>query len=70
MYPFKYLTIILIVVSLTGFGNIKSSAWVAVLVGITDTAARFLVPSFGAFVVFFVLIGIMIWRDEMSSPAR
>jgi len=68
MYPFKYLTIILIVVALTGFGNIKSAAWVAILVGIVDTAGRFLVPSFGAFIVYFVLIGIMMWRAH-NSPA-
>ena len=49
MYPFKYLTIILIVVALTGFGNIKSSAWIAMLVGIVDTAGRFLIPSHGCF---------------------
>jgi branched-chain amino acid transport system permease protein len=68
MYPFKYLTIILIVVALTGFGNIKSAAWVAILVGIVDTAGRFLIPSFGAFMVYFVLIGIMMWRAH-NSPA-
>jgi branched-chain amino acid transport system permease protein len=62
------LTIILIVVALTGFGNIKSAAWVAILVGIVDTAGRFLVPSFGAFIVYFVLIGIMMWRAH-NSPA-
>jgi branched-chain amino acid transport system permease protein len=70
LYPFKYLTIILIVVAITGFGNIKSSAWVAVLVGITDTAARLLVPSFGAFIVYFVLIGIMMWRNETALATR
>ena len=70
MYPFKYLTIILIVVALTGFGNIKSSAWVAMLVGTVDTAARFLVPSLGAFIVYFVLIGIMMWRTHSLPAAR
>jgi branched-chain amino acid transport system permease protein len=70
MYPFKYLTIILIVVALTGFGNIKSSAWIAILVGIIDTAGRFLVPSVGAFLVYFVLIGMMMWRTHNLPAAR
>jgi branched-chain amino acid transport system permease protein len=70
LYPFKYLTIILIVVAITGYGNIKSSAWVAVLVGIVDTAARLLIPSFGAFIVYFVLIGIMMWRNETALATR
>lgn len=70
MYPFKYLTIILIVVALTGFGNIKSSAWIAILIGIIDTAGRFLVPSVGAFLVYFVLIGMMMWRTHNLPAAR
>jgi branched-chain amino acid transport system permease protein len=70
LYPFKYLTIILIVVALTGFGNIKSSAWVAMLVGIVDTAGRFLLPSIGAFLVYFVLIGMMMWRTHNQPAAR
>jgi branched-chain amino acid transport system permease protein len=70
MYPFKYLTIILIVVALTGFGNIKSSAWIAILVGVIDTAGRFLVPSVGAFLVYFVLIGMMMWRTHNLPAAR
>jgi len=68
MYPFKYLTIVLIVVALTGFGNIKSSAWIAMMVGIVDTAGRFLIPSLGAFIVYFVLIAMMMWRSY-SAPA-
>ena len=70
MYPFKYLTIILIVVAITGFGNIKSSAWIAMLVGIVDTAGRFLIPSLGAFIVYFVLLGIMMWRTHNVPAAR
>src|SRR5882724_3218746 len=69
-YPFKYLTIILIVVALTGFGNIKSAAWIAIAVGIIDTAGRLLVPSFGAFIVYLFLIGMMIWRNELSPADR
>jgi branched-chain amino acid transport system permease protein len=70
MYPFKYLTIVLIVVALTGFGNIKSSAWIAMLVGIVDTGARFLIPSMGAFIVYFVLIGMMMWRMHNVPATR
>jgi branched-chain amino acid transport system permease protein len=70
MYPFKYLTIILIVVALTGFGNIKSSAWIAVLVGIVDTGSRFLIPSMGAFIVYFVLIAMMMWRMHNVPALR
>ncbi len=60
MYPFKYLVIILIVVALTGFGNIKSGAFIAAAVGIVDTGARFLAPTYGSFVVYVFLIGMMV----------
>jgi branched-chain amino acid transport system permease protein len=70
MYPFKYLTIMLIVVALTGFGNIKSAAWIAILVGLIDTAGRFLVPSIGAFLVYFVLLGMMLWRTHNAPAIR
>jgi branched-chain amino acid transport system permease protein len=42
LYPFKYLTLVLIVVSLADFGNIKASAGAAILIGIVDTAGRYL----------------------------
>jgi branched-chain amino acid transport system permease protein len=51
-------------------GNIKSSAWVAMLVGIIDTAGRFLIPSLGAFLVYFVLIGMMMWRTHNTPATR
>jgi branched-chain amino acid transport system permease protein len=70
MYPFKYLMIVLIVVALTGFGNIKSAAWIAILVGLIDTAGRYLMPSVGAFLVYFVLIGMMLWRAHDRPTTR
>ena len=33
LYPFKYLALVLVIVALSGFGNVKASAAVAVLVG-------------------------------------
>jgi branched-chain amino acid transport system permease protein len=68
MYPFKYLTIILIVVSLCGFGNIRSAAVIAMAVGIVDTAGRFLAPSMGGFVIYVFLVLMMVWRS--ARPRR
>lgn len=64
LYPFKYLTIVLIVVAIAGHGNLKSSAVVAIMIGIVDTACRLLLPSFGAFVIYFVLLGCLMWRRQ------
>jgi branched-chain amino acid transport system permease protein len=67
MYPFKYLVIILIVVALTGFGNIKSGAFIAAAVGLVDTAGRFLAPTYGSFCVYFFLIGMMVWQNMRTA---
>jgi branched-chain amino acid transport system permease protein len=67
MYPFKYLVIILIVVALTGFGNIRSGAFIAAAVGLVDTAGRFLAPAYGSFVVYVFLIGMMAWRQLRTA---
>jgi len=62
LYPIKYLTIILIIVAISGFGNIKSSIAVAILVGIIETAARFWLPEVGGFTVYALVIGAVALR--------
>lgn len=64
VYPFKYLALVLVVVVLTGVGNIKASAGVAVFVGVMDTACRFMFPAFGAFFIYVLMIGLVLWRDR------
>jgi branched-chain amino acid transport system permease protein len=64
LYPFKYLALVLVVVVLTGVGNIKASSGVAVFVGVMDTACRFMFPAFGAFFIYVLLIGLVLWRDR------
>ena len=69
LYPFKYLTLVLIIVVMAGVGNIKASAGVAVLVGIVDTAGRLLMPSYGAFFIYGFLITVLVvrWRGVFSG---
>jgi branched-chain amino acid transport system permease protein len=62
LYPFKYLSLIMIVVALSNFGDMKSAALVAIAVGIVDTAGRYLLPSFGAFFIYFFLILYLLLR--------
>ena len=62
LYPIKYLTIILIIVALSGFGNIKSSIVVAMVVGIADTAARYYLPELGGFAIYALVIAAVAMR--------
>jgi branched-chain amino acid transport system permease protein len=70
LYPFKYLTLILIVVTLSGFGNVKSSAIAAIGVGIAETACRYLLPEFGSVVIYIVLLAVVVWRSRGTLISR
>ena len=64
LYPFKYLVLVLVVVALSGFGNVRAAVGVAVFVGIVDTAGRYFLPELGAFAIYILLIALMIWRRQ------
>jgi branched-chain amino acid transport system permease protein len=69
LYPFKYLVPVLVIVALSGFGNVKATVFVALLVGIFDTAARYFLPDSGAFTIYVLLIVLIVWRPEgLLSP--
>jgi branched-chain amino acid transport system permease protein len=71
LYPFKYLILVLVVVALSGFGNVKSVVGVAIVVGIVETAGRLFFPGLGAFLIYLLLIVLMIWRrDGLFSTGR
>jgi branched-chain amino acid transport system permease protein len=60
LYPFKYLVLVLIVVSLSDFGNIKTAAGVAIFLGVADTGCRYLFPNVGAFIIYGILISLIV----------
>ncbi len=70
-YAFKYLVLILIVVSMSGVGNLKSSAWVSIALGVIDTAGRYFHPEAGGFIIYGVLIAWMVFRGHtlLQSPS-
>jgi len=69
-YPFKYLVLVLVVVALSGFGNVRAVVGVSIFVGIVDTAGRFFLPDLGAFIIYVLLIVLMIWRRQGLFAAR
>jgi branched-chain amino acid transport system permease protein len=70
LYPFKYLVLVLVVVALSGYGNIRASIAVAMIVGIAETAGRYFVPQYGAFVLYVVIIVMMMWRKDGLFAGR
>jgi branched-chain amino acid transport system permease protein len=69
-YPMKYLMLVLVVVALSGYGNIRASLGVAIIVGLIDTACRLLVPAAGGFAIYVLLILLTIWRPEGLFAGR
>jgi branched-chain amino acid transport system permease protein len=69
-YPMKYLMLVLVVVALSGYGNIRASLGVAIIVGLIDTAGRLLVPAFGGFALYLLLILLTVWRPDGLFAGR
>ena len=71
LYPFKYLILVLVIVALSGFGSIRATVFVAIFVGIIDTAARYFLPDTGGFAIYVLLIILMVLRpDGLLAPRR
>ncbi len=61
-YAVEYLVYFLMVVSVGGLGSIRGPFVAALLLGIGDTACKYLVPEFGAFFIYVAMIGLLMWR--------
>jgi branched-chain amino acid transport system permease protein len=61
-YAVEYLVYFLMVVSVGGLGSIRGPFVAALLLGIGDTACKYLVPEFGAFFIYIAMIGLLMWR--------
>lgn len=64
MWPLKYLVLVLVIVALAGHGQIRASVGVAMIVGVVETAGRYLFPEAGAFFIYLLLIILMVWRQD------
>jgi branched-chain amino acid transport system permease protein len=64
LYPFKYLVLVLVIVALSGFGNIRATLLVAVFIGVVDTAGRYFLPDSGSFTLYVLLIVLIVWRPD------
>jgi branched-chain amino acid transport system permease protein len=61
-FAFTYLVYVLIVVAVGGLGSIGGSFAAAAVLGISDMAGKYYVPWLGAFLIYLVMVGILMWR--------
>ena len=61
-YPFEHLVYFLIVVSVGGLGSLRGPFVAALMIGIADTACKYWLPQYGAFLIYVATIAILLWR--------
>lgn len=63
-YALEHLVYFLIVVAVGGLGTIRGPFVAAMLLGISDTAFKYLVPEFGAFFIYALTMAILLWKPR------
>ena len=61
-FALAYLVYVLIVVAVGGLGSIGGSFAAAVVLGVSDMAGKYYLPSLGAFLIYLVMVGVLMWR--------
>ena len=63
-YALEHLVYFLIVVSVGGLGSIRGPFFAALLLGVTDTGFKYLLPEFGAFFIYALTMVILLVRPH------
>jgi branched-chain amino acid transport system permease protein len=63
-FALSYLVYVLIVVAVGGLGSIGGSFAAATLLGVSDVAGKYYVPELGAFLIYLVMVGLLMWRPS------
>jgi branched-chain amino acid transport system permease protein len=63
-FPLKFMIYFLIVVAVGGTSSITGPLLAALLLGIADVAGKYYIPTFGAFIVYGLMIFILMWRPQ------
>src|SRR3984957_9298402 len=63
-YAIDHLVYFLIVVSVGGLGTIRGPFVAAMLLGISDTAFKYMLPEFGAFFINPLTMAVLLWRPR------
>jgi branched-chain amino acid transport system permease protein len=61
-FALTYLVYVLIVVAIGGLGSIGGSFVAAIVLGISDMAGKYYFPWLGAFLIYLVMVGLLMWR--------
>jgi branched-chain amino acid transport system permease protein len=63
-FALTYLIYVLIVVAVGGLGSIRGSLLAAIVLGVSDAAGKYYVPTLGAFLIYLVMVSLLLWRPS------
>ncbi|HYC13118.1 MAG TPA: branched-chain amino acid ABC transporter permease [Stellaceae bacterium] len=63
-YAQEHLVYFLIVVAVGGLGSIRGPFFASLLLGVSDTAFKYLLPEFGAFFIYALTLVLLLWRPQ------
>jgi len=63
-FPLKFMIYFLIVVTVGGTSSITGPFLASLLLGISDVAGKYYVPTLGSFVIYTIMIVVLIWRPQ------
>jgi len=63
-FPLKYMIYFLIVVTVGGTSSITGPFLASILLGISDVAGKYYVPTLGAFVIYAIMIAVLLLRPQ------
>ncbi len=63
-YPTEHLVYFLIVVAVGGLGSLRGPFVAALLIGVADTACKYWIPEFGAFLIYVATVAVLLWRPQ------
>jgi len=63
-FGLKYLVFMLIVVAVGGLASIRGAFVTAAALGIIDSMSKYYVPHIGAFILYAVMVGLLVWRPN------
>lgn len=70
-FPVKFLTELLIVVSVGGLGSLRGTFFAAIMFGVLDTLGKYLLPEVGAFIIYALALIVLAVRPQgLSGRAR
>ncbi len=63
-FPLKFMIYFLIVVTVGGTTSITGPFLASILLGVADVAGKYYMPKLGAFVIYALMVGVLLWRPH------